>query len=162
MADPVLASIGTLTGDGVITVDPSASLLEAAQTLVGNDVGLVAVGTAGRISGVVSERDVVRALVDGRDLAATKVTDVASTNLVWADASATIRSVAAECLTAGCATFSWRATARSSVSSRRATCWVPTRWGRSRGGSIGDGWDVGERTQRPRGHTAGRHAGGLE
>jgi CBS domain-containing protein len=51
-------------------------------------------GSAGDIAGVVSERDLVRAVADGLDPADTPARAVATTKLVWCDVSATVGEVA--------------------------------------------------------------------
>ena len=51
------------------------------------------VGTADQVEGVVSERDLVRAVALGRDPETTLVSDVASTRLVWCDVTATVAEV---------------------------------------------------------------------
>ena len=59
-----------------------ASLLEVARALVDADVGIVVLGDDSQpVRGVVSERDVVRALAAGRDLATTLGRDVTNTEL---------------------------------------------------------------------------------
>ncbi len=50
-------------GNAVITVEPSQTLHEVAGTLAKHRIGaVIVVGAAGAIAGIVSERDVVRAL----------------------------------------------------------------------------------------------------
>jgi len=87
------ASVGLFTGDVVAMVGPDATLQMAAETLVADDVGLLVVGTSDQVEGVVSERDLVRAVAFGRDPRTTLVRDVASTRLVWCDATATVAEV---------------------------------------------------------------------
>jgi CBS domain-containing protein len=87
------ASVGLFTGDVVAMVAPDATLQVAAETLVADDVGLLVVGTSDQVEGVVSERDLVRAVAFGRDPRTTLVRDVASTRLVWCDATATVAEV---------------------------------------------------------------------
>ena len=88
--------VSELVEDEVVTVPPDLSLVEVAETLVDSDIGAVVVGAGGTVTGVLSERDVVRAVAQGRDLAATSVRDMASTTLIWCDVSATVAEVAAE------------------------------------------------------------------
>jgi CBS domain-containing protein len=58
-----------------ITVSGSESLLGAAKQLADEDIGaLIVIGSHG-ITGVLSERDVVRALADGCDLRTAEVCD---------------------------------------------------------------------------------------
>ena len=88
--------VRALIGDEVARVPMRASLLDVAAALTEREVGLVAVGVEGLPAGVVSERDIVRAVAEGRDLAATTAMDVAPTELCWVDPDATVGEVAAE------------------------------------------------------------------
>ena len=83
-----------VVGDPVATVAPDATLVEVAQQLTSVGVGALAVGAGGEVTGVVSERDIVSAVAEGRDLATTRVIDVAHTDLVWCDADATVAEAA--------------------------------------------------------------------
>ena len=76
------------------TIPPDSSLLDAVKQLVDGGFGLLVVGTAEQVDGVVSERDVVRAIAAGRDPATTVVTDVARSRLVWCEPTATVEEVA--------------------------------------------------------------------
>jgi CBS domain-containing protein len=87
------ASVRLFTGDMVATVASDATLREVATELVGGEVGLLVVGSVDQVEGVVSERDVVRAVASGKRPEATLVTDVASTRLVWCDSTATVDEV---------------------------------------------------------------------
>jgi CBS domain-containing protein len=87
------ASVRLFTGDVVVMAAPDATLQQAAEKLVADDVGLLAVGTADRVEGVVSERDLVRAVAQGRDLRTTALTEVATTRLVCCDVTATVAEV---------------------------------------------------------------------
>jgi CBS domain-containing protein len=84
------AAITLFIADQVITVPPSATLLAAAEELAADGVGLLLVGTMEDVRGVISERDIVRAIGAGRDPAATVVDDVAHARLVWCSATATV------------------------------------------------------------------------
>jgi CBS domain-containing protein len=76
-------------------VASGADLGAIAAGLVEADVGALAVGDgAGEgISGVVSERDLVRALAERGDPATTTARDLAHTRLVWCDAQSTVAEV---------------------------------------------------------------------
>lgn len=87
-------TIDNLTGDEIITVGDDATLLDVAMTLASADIGAVVVGTPVSATGLVSERDIVRAVADGKDLATTPAASVASDSLVWADVSSTVAHVA--------------------------------------------------------------------
>jgi CBS domain-containing protein len=90
------APVTTYMSDGIVTVDPSASLREVAAIIADASVGCVVVGSAADVEGVISERDIVRAVADGLDLDRTTVAEVESKTLVWASAGATIGSIAEE------------------------------------------------------------------
>jgi CBS domain-containing protein len=65
------------------TVRPDASIREIAELMLEEDVGVVPVVEAdGRLSGIVTDRDIViRGLVKGRSVEACTARDVATTNL---------------------------------------------------------------------------------
>lgn len=90
------APITTYMADQVVTVDPGDSLRRAAEVIAEASIGCIVVGSGDAVEGVLSERDVVRAIADGRDPDTTTVADVESTRLVWATTDATIASVANE------------------------------------------------------------------
>jgi hypothetical protein len=96
LISPGSTPVSTLIGGPVTRVAPDVSLRQAACTLTSADVGLVVVGEGTGASGVISERDITRAVVNSLDLDATRVADVAHTNLLWCDASATVAEAAAE------------------------------------------------------------------
>jgi len=87
-------TIDSLIGDDVVTVADDASLLDVAQTLTGADISAVVVGSPGSVTGVVSERDIVRAVAEGTDPATTLAKSVASTTIVWADVATSVGDVA--------------------------------------------------------------------
>jgi CBS domain-containing protein len=89
---PVVA----LAADVVATIAPEANLWEVAEALVEADVGALAIGEGDDVRGVVSERDLVRALAAHRDPSATRAIDVGHTRLVWCDATSTVAEVAEE------------------------------------------------------------------
>jgi CBS domain-containing protein len=88
------APITVYTTENVATIPSDASLLDAVKELVDCEVGLLVVGTAERVEGVLSERDVVRAIATDRDPATTPVSDVERTRLVWCEPTATVAEVA--------------------------------------------------------------------
>lgn len=90
------ALISTYMADDVVTVDPDTTLRRAAEVIAEASIGCIVVGSTDAVEGVVSERDVVRAIAEGRDPNATKVADIESTRLVWATTDATISTVASE------------------------------------------------------------------
>jgi CBS domain-containing protein len=67
-------------------VPRSASVLEAVHVMAANNIGIVAVLDGDALVGVLSERDVVRRVVDrGLDPAATKVEDAMTAELILGD-----------------------------------------------------------------------------
>jgi CBS domain-containing protein len=51
----------------LLTVEPEVTLTEVAKRMVAKDVGAVLVYDGGRLSGILTERDVLRAVADGID-----------------------------------------------------------------------------------------------
>jgi CBS domain-containing protein len=89
--------VSLLLGTPVAKVRAGASLQDIAAAMVEASVGALVVGERrGGPTGVVSERDLMRALAEGWDPEATRAGDIASTRLVWCDARATIAEVANE------------------------------------------------------------------
>jgi CBS domain-containing protein len=88
--------VSELIEDAVIRVAPDATLEEAADALAAGDIGALVVGDDQHVSGIVSERDVVRAVARRQNLATTRVAEVANSALIWCDATATVAEVAAE------------------------------------------------------------------
>lgn len=93
------APVTTFMADSVVTIDRETTLREAARVIVEASIGCIVVGSPGDVEGVISERDVVRAIAEGRDPDTTTVAEVESTRLVWASADATVGSVAEEMMT---------------------------------------------------------------
>jgi CBS domain-containing protein len=90
-------AVSLLVGAPVAKVRADATLHEVATTMTRASVGaLVVGGRRGAPTGIVSERDLVRALAEGRDPETTRAGDIASTQLVWCHAHATIAEVAQE------------------------------------------------------------------
>lgn len=65
------------------TLEPGATVLDAARAMREGDVGAVLVAETGRVRGIVTDRDlVVRAIADGRDPASTPIGDLCTENPV--------------------------------------------------------------------------------
>lgn len=94
--DPAELPIAALAGDDVAHVAPSATLVEVAELMTAQGISALGVGSDTELVGVVTERDVVRAVGARCDPAVTTAGDVAVTNLVWTDPDATIAEVANE------------------------------------------------------------------
>ena len=88
------AGVSIVAADSIATVPATATLQEVAEELVKDEVGLLVVGSRRDVKGVVSERDLVRAMAAGKDPTTTSVADIASARLVWCDSTATVREAA--------------------------------------------------------------------
>jgi CBS domain-containing protein len=88
--------VGSLAGGAVEWIRADAPLVEAARRLADDSIGALVVGDGTEPVGVLSERDVVRAVADERDQAATTVADVMTQDLRWCDIDASVGEVAAE------------------------------------------------------------------
>ena len=91
----------------VATVEGTANLSEAAEELAADDVGALLVLEHGVLSGVISERDVVRHVAERADPDHLEVRDVMSVDLVTATSSDTIISVARRLLMSGVRHLRW-------------------------------------------------------
>ena len=70
-------------GDTIIAVEPSDPISKAAQTLSDNRIGAVLIlDAAGKVSGILSERDIVRGLARQRDACLTMSVDQLMTSPV--------------------------------------------------------------------------------
>jgi CBS domain-containing protein len=84
------------SGDSVLRVDPSDSLASVASALAAADVGLAVVGMGTNVEGVISERDVVRAVAARRDVHTTTAAELAHHGLLWCDSNSDVADVAEE------------------------------------------------------------------
>ena len=68
------------------TIEPSNSVVDAARIMKQEDAGVVPVTENGRLTGMVTDRDIaIRVVAEGKDPQATTVREVASTDLVTVD-----------------------------------------------------------------------------
>jgi CBS domain-containing protein len=78
--------IGDLMTENPRTVSADQSVVEAAQAMRDDDVGLVPVVEGERLVGTVTDRDIaIRVIAEERDPRSTTVRDIASTDLVTVD-----------------------------------------------------------------------------
>jgi CBS domain-containing protein len=66
----------------LLTVDPQSSLRRTAKVMNDRGVGAAVVVAKEKVAGIVTERDVLRAIADDRDVDATKVEDVMTRDVV--------------------------------------------------------------------------------
>ena len=93
MADP-RNPVREVTSRGAISVDEKLTLRSLAAVLAELDIGVALVARPDRSVGIVSERDVVRALAAGADPDEVWAADVMVDNLVFAEPEETIVDVA--------------------------------------------------------------------
>jgi len=60
-----MATVGEIMARDVLAVEPSATLVDAASQMHGRRVGAVVVLSEGRLVGILTERDVLRAVATG-------------------------------------------------------------------------------------------------
>jgi CBS domain-containing protein len=90
-----MAIIGSLMKTEMITVKPGDSVAEAARIMSQNHVGAVLVVEDGVMQGILSERDVVgRVVALGKDPSATRVSEVATAEVVTVDVGTHVRKCA--------------------------------------------------------------------
>ena len=93
-------AVRDLVQRGTVTVAPSATLRDVAEVMEREEVGAVVVVAEGRAAGVLSERDVVRAVANGEDVDDVRVDDVMAVDVVTIGLDASI-SEAADVMEAG-------------------------------------------------------------
>jgi CBS domain-containing protein len=95
---PGALPVSSLIAGEVRRTTPDATLYEVAARLTEEGIGALVVDDGGdgedEAIAVVTERDLIRALADLADPAEVKVHQVASSDLVWCDAEATVAEVA--------------------------------------------------------------------
>jgi len=83
---------------GPVTVAPTVTLRELSEVLVREEVGVALVVRDTKAVGLVSERDVVRALADGHDVDDDRVEDVMTFEVVAIDSHEAISAAAEQML----------------------------------------------------------------
>jgi CBS domain-containing protein len=85
----------------VVSADPGASLRELAEIMFGEDVGSVVINDAGRVVGIVTQRDIVVALANGEDPDSACAGEVMSEEPMCADVADSVRLTAERLVRAG-------------------------------------------------------------
>lgn len=70
-------NVSMVSGGEIIAVDPTTAVDDVAVTLAREGIGAVIVGPTSAPWGIVSERDIVQAIADGRDLTTTTASTIA-------------------------------------------------------------------------------------
>lgn len=92
---PLDVTVSDLLEGAVRTVRPSMSLHRAAEELAADSIGLLVVEQpAGVVAGVVSERDVIRAMADGVDLDAERIADIMIDDVITVTEATTVGDAA--------------------------------------------------------------------
>jgi signal-transduction protein with cAMP-binding, CBS, and nucleotidyltransferase domain len=88
--------VGELVKRSPVTIDEGTNIIQAAKYMVNNKVGLLVIVDPydkGKIKGVVSERDIVRAVANNLDLSSS-IMDIATKEVVTVDFDALIDEAA--------------------------------------------------------------------
>lgn len=93
--------IATVMRRTTVTVRLGSTLREIAEVLTREEIGAVVVRGAQPLAGIVSERDLVRALADGADPDEERAEDVMTFDVVTVGPEATIAEVAREMVDGG-------------------------------------------------------------
>ena len=93
---PGSALLESFMNDEIVTTGPTTTLREAARLLDDAGVGVLVVGSAVAVEGVVSERDILRAVAHDADLDETAVSEIESRELKWATPTSTVDDVIEE------------------------------------------------------------------
>ena len=80
--------------DDLICIEPAATLHQIAQRLAAQGVGALVVTEGDRVVGIISERDVVRAVAAGKDLDSTTAAELGSRRVVTCTPDTTIPAAA--------------------------------------------------------------------
>lgn len=91
-------SVGNLVSDSILYVDSTASIRDVAVQLRTADVSLAVVGDVQDVVGVISERDIVRAVALDIDLDTTIAETIETDDVKWATVDSTVDDVAEEML----------------------------------------------------------------
>jgi CBS domain-containing protein len=87
-------SVGLFVSDELICIEPDATLHQVAQRLAAEGVGTLVVTEGERIVGIISERDVARAVASGRDLNLTTAAELGTHAVVKCAADTTVQAAA--------------------------------------------------------------------
>ena len=86
--------VGGLASPAVATITPTSTLREAADAMIADGLGLLVVAGPNGPTGVLSERDVVRAISEELDVDEERVRDHISGEIVGVDEAASVEEAA--------------------------------------------------------------------
>jgi CBS domain-containing protein len=79
-------------GNDVVSIESSATVLDAIKRMVEHNVGSILVRDGQKLAGIFTERDYLRRVtLEGREAAETKVTDVMTDKLVFVEPGSSVR-----------------------------------------------------------------------
>jgi len=87
-------SVEMFASDELICIEPNATLHQVAQRLAEDSIGALVVAEGEEISGIISERDVVRAVASRKDLDATTAAEVGTRRVVRCTTETSIQTAA--------------------------------------------------------------------
>lgn len=67
----------------VQTIGPESTVQKAAELMMNNSIGSLIVVKDEKLAGIITERDVMKVIVDGRDPKETKIRDAMTSNVVF-------------------------------------------------------------------------------
>jgi len=78
-----ISSILSTKSSGVITIAPDQTISEAISRLSSYNIGvLIVLGAGGKVMGIISERDIVRRLVEDEELLSREVSEVMTSEVI--------------------------------------------------------------------------------
>ena len=87
-------TVRMFVSDDLISIEPEATLRQVAQRLSAEGVGALVVTDGERVIGIISERDVVRAVAAGKDLDATTAAELGTPRVVTCREDTTVPEAA--------------------------------------------------------------------
>jgi CBS domain-containing protein len=87
-------TVRLFVSDDLIGIEPDATVSEIARRLAAEGVGALVVTEGDRVTGIISERDVIRAVATGKDLDSTTASDVETRGVVTCTADTTVEAAA--------------------------------------------------------------------
>jgi CBS domain-containing protein len=95
------APVATVMHRSTVSVRPDTTLRQVAETLAREEVGAVVIKGSEGLAGIVSERDLVRALAEGLDPDSERAVDVMTFDVLSVESIASIDEVARTMLEGG-------------------------------------------------------------
>jgi CBS domain-containing protein len=91
MEQKLTTSVKEFTTPNLLTIDGSSSLIEAAKLMSNIEIGSLVVMDGEKHRGIITERDIIKAVASNIDLSSTPVKDIANEKLITIDAKRTVK-----------------------------------------------------------------------